>query len=329
MNTDVRLDLVHMQLTRKCNLNCWFCGQKNFKLYKADETDAYMNLNDWKRVINSLADYRDKTGIRPSIMLWGGEPLLYKDFEEIVLYIHKLKFPLGMVTNGTLLDKYRDLCKLAFDRIYISVDGPAEIHDAIRGQGVYEKVKENMLCLKGGPVLVNMAVLTSKVRKCIKWLLDSFTLLQPDEVILQEMIGLNKEEITNYKSWLFDAFGLKAVEIDAWESDIYYDPVRQKNECLSQIENLSYPFKIIYLPHGTEARNKFCLSPFRHVSIQWNGEVSFCTDFTDFSAGNVKKADIQVIFKSKMADKFRREVEQGKCITCNHCSWKNNTEFNL
>ena len=329
MDIDVRLELVHMQLTRKCNLNCWFCGQKDFKYYKLEETDTFMSLEYWKKVINSLADYREKSGISPSIMLWGGEPLLYKDFEKIVLYTHGLGFSLGMVTNGTMLSKYKELCREAFDKIYISVDGPAEIHDAIRGPGVFEQIKENMHELKGGPKLVNMAVLTSEVRNRLEWLLDSFVPLQPDEVILQEMIGLNKDEITIYKNWLSSEFGQKAFEIAAWERNIDYEPTRQKRDCLSQIQNLKYPFKVTYLPHGTEAKNKYCLSPFRHISIQWNGNVSFCTDFTDYSAGNVKEVDLQDIFRSDVADKFRREVVQGNCITCKHCSWKNNSDFNF
>lgn len=329
MNPEVRIEMVHMQLTRSCNLQCWFCGQRKFNCSKEEGAALSMKWADWEKVIVSLIHYRQISGNNPCIMLWGGEPLLSVNFEKIVTRLYKEGFHLGMVTNGTLLDRNIELCREAFEKIYISVDGPEEIHDNIRGPGVYQKVKETMHGLKGGPKLVNMAVLTPEVRNRLPWLLDAFVPLQPDQVILQEMIGLNEMEVNSYKEWLLDSFGQQAHEINAWEGKIDYEPARQKRECLAQLAGLEYPFEISYLPHGSEAESIYCLSPFRHAHIMWNGNVTFCTDFTDFSAGNVKEQDILEIFESHTANRFREEIQKGNCVTCQHCSWKNSLSFNL
>lgn len=327
MNPEVALEMVHLQITRKCNMNCWFCGQRKFM--RSQTMHSEMQWEDWKSVVDSLISYRKSSSITPGIMIWGGEPLLSEHFVKLVSLIHSEGFPLGMVTNGTLLDKQIDLCKEAFEKIYISVDGPEEIHDQIRGKGAYQKVKENMHKLKGGPELVNMAVLTPQIRNRLKLHLESYTALQPDRVILQEMIGLTKEEVECYKVWLKQSFGQEAIEIEGWEGEIDYDPPRQKSECITQLAKLSYPFEVTYQPHGIEAANPYCLSPFRHAHITWNGNVTFCTDFTDFYAGNVKEENLMKIFENTKSERFRQEIKNGNCITCQHCSWKNSKSFAL
>ena len=57
--------------------------------------------------------------------------------------------------------------------------------------------------------------------------------------------------------------------------------------------------------------------------------VTNCTDFYDFSAGNVKNDDICEIFNNDISNKFRDEIKNGNCVTCEHCSWADNTEYNL
>ena len=39
----------------------------------------------------------------------------------------------GIVTNGTLLDRHAETVPDCLDKIYVSVDGPEQLHDSIRG----------------------------------------------------------------------------------------------------------------------------------------------------------------------------------------------------
>ena len=90
-----------------------------------------------------------------------------------------------------------------------------------------------------------------------------------------------------------------------------------------------YPFKVRYMPHGIFKDEEFCRSAFNHAHVAWNGNVLYCTDFYDFSAGNVKEGNIIDIFNNGISEKFRKEISSGNCITCKHCSWRNNTTFDL
>jgi len=48
------LKLVHFQLTRNCNLRCWFCGQWGKKGFFSNASGEAMAFDDWKKVVSDL-----------------------------------------------------------------------------------------------------------------------------------------------------------------------------------------------------------------------------------------------------------------------------------
>ncbi len=325
-NFEKNLEMVHFQLTRNCNLHCWFCGQWGKKGFFSNSSGSAMTLDDWKRTADSLVRNREITGASPAIMLWGGEPLLSPYFEEIVCYLKERGFELGMVTNGTLLDKHLSLCRDALSKIYVSIDGPSAIHNSIRGEGVFEKVSENLQKLKFDDVTV-MSVLTAELLDCLEDFPYALEAMKPKRLYLQEMIVMSEDEINRYAEWLKSAFGMTAKEIYSWQGRLGEEYYAKKDRILNEVLKKDYPFPVIHLPHGNTAHN--CYSSQRHMHIAWNGNVLYCTDFYDFSAGNVKEIDVIDIFNNSISDRYREEIAQGNCPSCNHCSWKNNDVFNL
>jgi MoaA/NifB/PqqE/SkfB family radical SAM enzyme len=111
-----------------------------------------LNVSDWDNFFRQ-ADYFSWVGIT------GGEPFLRPDVGEltdiILQYSRKLKV-IHFATNGTLTGKIEALVqrlrqkdkktKLVFT---ISIDGPPQLHDQIRGQeGVWEKAIASFCLLK-------------------------------------------------------------------------------------------------------------------------------------------------------------------------------------
>lgn len=317
MLPEKRLELVHFQITKMCNLHCWFCGQWGSKGFFSDSDGSPMTYADWERVTASLSRVKPL----PSVILWGGEPLVSPDFGKIVSLLHTKGFELGIVTNGVFIDKWADILKSCFKVIYVSIDGPENIHDKIRGKGVYKKVMSNLKLLSGGNAkLVIMSVMSPELSECIESFADELESVKPHELYLQDMISLEKSEADAYADWLYKSFGQKANEIYSWNT---------KGFSTNEKTVSKHSFNIVYKKHGEKAENSFCLSPFRHAHIAWNGSVMYCTDFYDFSAGNVKTADIIDIFNNDLSEIFRNEVYCGNCPSCAHCSWKNNKTFYL
>ncbi|MBC8597152.1 radical SAM protein [Qingrenia yutianensis] len=323
MKIDKKLELVHFQLTRNCNLRCEFCGQWGKKGFFSNISGSEMSLADWKNTTDMLCRRREKTGENPSVMLWGGEPLAYPYFDEIADYLKKHGFTLGIVTNGTLINRHKSALESGFKSIYLSVDGDEALHDKIRGKGVFKTVLNNIDTLKTDAKLTVMTVVTKELVQSFSAYASAVEKFNPDEIFLQDMIALTNREVENYRVRFKKVFSKDAVYVDSWVTDFPF----RTNKNLADSKN--YPFKITTKKHGIPNKYGHCLSPFKHICIAWNGEVMHCTDFYDFSAGNVKIDDISNIFDNKLSEKFRSEIVNGKCVLCNHCSWLNNDSFDV
>ena len=49
-----RLEMIHLQLTRQCNLNCWFCGQRKNSALRNGKESMALKTEEWIRIVNEL-----------------------------------------------------------------------------------------------------------------------------------------------------------------------------------------------------------------------------------------------------------------------------------
>lgn len=287
--------MVHFQLTKLCNLRCAFCGQRH------EVPPGAMKTGEWIALLRELKDYAPGS----TVVLWGGEPLLDPGFESVASAAADLGFPLELVTNGTLIDRHAETLKEKFSRIYISVDGPEEIHDSIRGKGVFGKVKDNLELLRNGNAeLVMMSVMTLENMESLSGLPFG---LPADRAILHQMIYLTEEECAS----------LPEGNSGIWRKNARdgYEPALAS--ALERLGKVRFEIPVVFQPHF---RGGFCREPYRHLHIGSDGETSFCTDFTEDSLGNVREKSLRGIFEGELAETFR---SRGNTVYCAHCSWKN------
>lgn len=304
---------VHFQITRNCNLRCAFCGQWGKKGFFADSSGTAVSIEEWKRIISELIEYRDKYGDNITVTVWGGEPLTSPHFDEIISLLKKFDFETEIITNGVLIDEHLDTIRNCVDVLYVSLDGTKEVHNSIRGEGIFERVTQNLKSLKHKNVTV-MSVITPQLINVLDEFLNELDTLNIKRLYLQDMIGLTGNEIQEYKTWLKNSFDITARDIDSWRNDNLFKT--------DSIITGRHSYEIEHKIHTSEG---YCKSPFNHVHIAWNGNVLYCTDFYDFSAGNVKSDTLENIFNNKKSEKYREEIKKGRCITCTHCSWKTDT----
>lgn len=118
-------------LTYRCNLNCYMCGQN--KLF-ADFERQHLTPEQYAQIL------REFKILKPTICLFGGEPLLYPEFAKLVEITDKLGFRQHLITNGTLLEKLDETTLARLDRITVSINGPRDVHDKIVGvSGAFER----------------------------------------------------------------------------------------------------------------------------------------------------------------------------------------------
>ncbi len=124
-----------VNITNHCNLQCRHC----FVFREGNPNAAPVSIRDEMAddvVLDTLKQLRDRHQIRH--MLWmGGEPMLKPKLLRKGVRLFQRN---TITTNGTapLIDFGGNLLYV------ISMDGPEDLNDAIRGEGVYQKVLGNI-----------------------------------------------------------------------------------------------------------------------------------------------------------------------------------------
>jgi MoaA/NifB/PqqE/SkfB family radical SAM enzyme len=127
--------IIQFQYNYQCNLRCCHCSIEKFQMKRKDERESgrrYFLMDD----VRELSRQADEMGLS-TIVITGGEPLSFKDFDDLVAAIDPEKFWIVSDTNGWFLDeeRARHLKSIGVDKIQLSLDGAdSETHDAFRRQ---------------------------------------------------------------------------------------------------------------------------------------------------------------------------------------------------
>ena len=321
MNEQLSLYSAHFQLTGRCNLACRFCGQRKGMLATAGSDD--LRTADWLRCADELKCAAKTSGHRPEIMLWGGEPLLYPEFDSLAETLAGQGFSLGIVTNGTLLEQHADVVCKCLDRIFVSIDGGRADHDAMRGAGVYDRAAAGLsaICNRRGKLVLLCTISDLNVDRMAE-LPDSLMEVNPDEIVLQPLMYLSKREIDDYRSFSREFFGCDYPELTAWQREDDLDYRKRLAEGVKKLDERKFPVPVRFTPHGYSGEQVCrCRLPLHHVHIRHDGAVGFCTDYFGFSAGNVREASLMEIFSGSRANRFRQAQASGCLSICRHCPW--------
>lgn len=124
--------------TKTCNLKCCHCYAD------ADEKSHQGELTfiEAKEMLRDLKEFKV-----PVILFSGGEPLVRKDFFDLLKYTSQLRIRSTISTNGTLLTK--EACKKIKDigvgYVGISLDGIGARHDKFRGtKGAFDNALQGI-----------------------------------------------------------------------------------------------------------------------------------------------------------------------------------------
>ena len=126
-------------ITSSCNLHCAGCYSRCNEATVDAEPVQQLTGSEW------LDIFKQAEGLGVSfIMLAGGEPLLRTDVVNAASQMESILFPI--FTNGTyigekylkLFDDHRNLIPV------ISIEGGQEATDSRRGDGIYDKLRENL-----------------------------------------------------------------------------------------------------------------------------------------------------------------------------------------
>ncbi len=160
------------ELTYACNLQCVHCLSSS-----GQRDDRELSTAEAKRVLDQLRELQVFY-----INIGGGEPMVRRDFFELVEYSVASGIGVKFSTNGAFIDeeKARRLAAMDYLDIQISLDGiDAATNDAVRGVGSYEMARramDNLAAANFGPFKISVVVTRHNVSQLdeFKALADSY-----------------------------------------------------------------------------------------------------------------------------------------------------------
>jgi radical SAM protein with 4Fe4S-binding SPASM domain len=301
---------IQWHLTERCNLRCRHCYQEQKRIPEmgSDEVKQEIDGADgmfqaWEREHGIL--------VSPSIHFTGGEPLLYKGLWDVVSYSKKKNYGVALMTNGCLIGK--EEAKRAFDLkisdIQISLEGPPELHDLIRGKGSFVAAARGveLLVAAGNRVSANVTLSRLNVDK-----------VEETVQTAREMgfygIGFSRMVPCGRGKALFDTLLTQEELRSAYEKVLSLsDPsfeVASGDPLAGTILGTDNPCDCNLTLSG-------CSAGFSGVTITSDGSVMPCRRI-GLVAGNLKEESLRAIWaSSELLWRLRkRESYKGRCGRC-------------
>jgi len=331
---------IDIELSNRCNLRCrmcWFHGEKGIgDQYEGSElkTDELIGF------IDQVAEHK------PRIYLGGSEPFIREDLLSILEHIKKSNLSVMFSSNGTLLDseKNKALVNLGVDHVIFSIDGYEQLHDQIRGEGIFRKVTSNIKQLSemkkqnnsDKPIIsVNMTVtpfIVGHLEESIRTIREA-TEDRVDFYRIHHLWYLTQKELLAHQSKIDKLLNCSAPgalsHLLRLAKDI--DPLALSNE-IRQLKDISKIKSFPNLRHNDiptyysdRSHIKYrCFAPFCSAVIKPNGDVRFCPDewIDDYTLGNIRDDSFQNIWNNKKARYFRSVIFWHQSFAgCKRCSF--------
>jgi len=310
---------VDIFFTERCNLKCKFCN------YPKTPLSIIKNEMSNKKILK-IVDEICEMDVRVFGVL-GGEPFVRKNvLLKSMKKIKKAGIAGSLVTNGTLLNEndIKNIIRMEWDLIRISIDGLSKTHDFLRGvRGTFQKAIKSIELfhkwkkkLKSNyPTIEINFVLNNRNYRDLPKLIELFSLHDINFVYILPMIELTKErkklkikknQIKTVNKWLSRASELsKKLNV---KSNI--DDVIKNNLYLysNKMENIILDKKNEY---------PACFMPWYSINITSDGYATPCAQWPKENGIKINK-DLKKIWANDF-EKFRNKMLNGLFEWCSRC----------
>ncbi len=304
-------DYVIWEVTLRCNLRCRHCAAAAGRP-RPDELDRQEALD----VVEQLGEL----GV-PAVALMGGEVLLRRDWVRIAAGLAEREIAVGLITNGTLFDKEvaRQVADLGIVQVGVSLDGPRQVHDRIRGvAGSFDRVLRTIELIAGMD-LAYKTVITSVNTMNIEYLEETLDILLDKAPGFTWMLNMSSShEFTRLSSaMMLDKTGFLRLARFIGENRARY----KGRLTITATHDLGY-FSNVFGELHEDPWNG-CQAGISTLGIRSNGDVTGCSILPDrFIEGNVRQRTLKQIWESPECCAYNRQFRvqdlQGKCRGCKY-----------
>jgi Fe-coproporphyrin III synthase len=312
------LPILILNVHTRCNCRCIMCD-----IWKRDSSEQ-VRAADLERHRASFKNL----GVR-QVVLTGGEPLLHNDLTALCGFFRDQNIHLTLLTTGLLLQKRAEEVASCFDDVILSLDGPQEIHDAVRRvNGAYNIIHRGVAAVRNiNPAIsincrttiqkANHRHLRATVDAARSLGLDSISFLAADLTSAafnrplvwpgerQSEIGLSLEEAGK----LEEEIELLILEYVAGINHRYIV------ESAVKLRAIARRFREHLGQLSPQA--PVCNAPWVSAVVEVDGSVRPC--FFHHTIGNITSSTLQEVINGDAARKFRQTLDIETNATCQRC----------
>ncbi len=360
---------VQLRVTNLCNLRCKMCGQwgdtgifrshsdsvastdgvrERQRIQELIGLKRQLALADYVRLLDEIAPWK------PIVSLFGGEPFLYPDILPLIREIKQRGLTCTVITNGGRLEQHaRELVEIGIDSVAVSIDGPPEVHNRIRGQSdSFEKAaagvravaewRRKLDCVL--PMQLAILPITELNIDAIAPAVEVLRELPLDTINVGLRWFIPKEVGAEYERVMQETFGVSG---DSWKgfdfdwSQVSASKERQMLELVKLLKGLKRrrlldsamgrPW-VSFVPDVPAEKvpeyfsdfqqtfgHNMCPVAWYFAQVEPDGEVCFCGDFPDYFIGNVRRQPFREIWTGEKAWRFREKLSREPLPICARC----------
>lgn len=299
-----RLKEIIISVTNRCNLRCAMCEIPQM------QNNNEMGCEEIKKLIS------DAVILSPgSIVFSGGEPLLRKDLIELISFANQRRINTCLTTNGTLINEQtaQGLASSGVGVVNVSIEGPQDIHDSLRGNGTFIKAVAALQLLSRHKIETTVATVVCRQNyRSLAYVMDlahrhgvTTVKFQP----FSEIFLIKKDRMKDFFC-REDILGDISMNMEK--------VVRLSEEYKIATNPLAYLYSIpLYLCGLKQAQRKVdCPAIWSSCPIAAEGNVYPCWVLSDKILGNVRERRLSEVWNSEAHNRMRRLIAEEGCHGC-------------
>lgn len=174
---------VDIDLTNACNQDCYYCESSEFR----EHSPGQQSLNDYISLLNKLDTWAGSSDlfagtVNTVCFSGGGEPTLFKGYEQVIKHSLDLGFRTSLITNGTNIHQLLSIDPARMAWVGVDMDaGSKDLYENIRKtkhQSIYQQVVESITKLSAHGVAVDIKILLNEYNCTQSALKDMFVMAQ-------------------------------------------------------------------------------------------------------------------------------------------------------
>lgn len=330
--------VVYIGINNQCNYFCNFCdiGKANLERKRIPSdfvynlwTEETASFKTWKSLIEDVSRFK------PIIAVTTTEPSLYPQLFELINYVHSKGMEIWVTTNGFLLPfQAPEFLRTRLDRLQVSIDGPPQIHDRIRGvKGGFKRAMDGVEYIMKNrmgekPYVSLNYVVCDMNYDC---LVETLGFVKCDEIIFSHLNFVTEEmaSMQNTKTpFRATPTSVSSARLDAIDIDILHD------QC-NRLRGLDGDLRIHITPdldrEGLEIHYRQHLKPHDYIrtchamtdvgQIMADGSVTVSTRcLSTIRFGKITEKPFTEIWRGKNFEDFREYMQKVKlmpaCLRC-------------